>query len=336
MSTANAVIEPLLVVEDLVVDLQTPTGTARILNALSFTVGAGETLGILGESGSGKSMAAKSIMGLLPMPPARVSKGHIRFAGQDLLSMPKKQRRSMQGSRIAMIFQDAITALNPGLTVGFQISEMFRVHLGMSAADARARSIGLMERVGIPAASSRYDQYPFEFSGGMSQRIMIAMAIALEPDLLIADEPTTALDVTIQAQILELLQELCDDFGMAMLLISHDLGVIAERADRVGVMYAGRIVEQGAVESVFAEPRHPYTRGLMASAPALEQKGSQLQPIEGSPPSPLALPPGCPFNPRCRWREDICRAEDPALLVVEERHYSACHFANRLKSDALV
>ena len=316
---------------DLHVSFQTPHGVVDAVRGVSFSVGRGETVGILGESGSGKSVSVGAVMGLLDSPPARIG-GEIRYRDMDLLRAPARETRRIHGDRIAMINQDAVTALNPGLTVGYQIAEMFRVHRpGTSRDDARRRRPSeLMDRVRIPSARERVQSYPHEFSGGMSQRVMIAMAIALEPDLLIADEPTTALDVTVQAQIMQLLAELREQTGMALILITHDLGVVAESVARVLVMYAGRIVERGPTAEVIARPAHPYTAGLMSSVPRAEHKDRRLATIEGAPPVLTAIPPGCAFHPRCARSRSICMSEGPALEPVAPGRESACHFAEEV------
>ncbi|MFJ5551246.1 ABC transporter ATP-binding protein [Streptomyces sp. NPDC093225] len=323
----------LLEVRDLHVEFHTREGVAKAVNGVNYSVDAGETLAVLGESGSGKSVTAQAIMGILDMPPGRIPKGEIVFRGQDMLKMSNEERRKIRGRKIAMIFQDALSSLNPVLNVGYQLGEMFRVHEGMSAKDAKAKAIELMDRVKIPAAKARVNDYPHQFSGGMRQRIMIAMALALEPDLIIADEPTTALDVTVQAQVMDLLAELQREMNMGLILITHDLGVVADVADKIAVMYAGRIVETAPVHEIYKRPAHPYTKGLLDSIPRLDQKGSELFAIKGLPPNLLNLPSGCSFNPRCTAVQDVCRTEVPALQLVTEQdgselpgRKSACHF----------
>ncbi|GAA2931305.1 ABC transporter ATP-binding protein [Streptomyces thioluteus] len=318
--------EALLDVRDLHVEFRTRDGVAKVVNGVSCTVEAGETLAVLGESGSGKSVTAQAVMGILDTPPGRITGGEVLFRGQDLLTMGEEHRRRLRGDRLAMIFQDALSALNPVLTVGAQLAEMFEVHQGMTRRDARARAVQLMERVRIPAAEERVGDYPHQFSGGMRQRVMIAMALALEPDLIIADEPTTALDVTVQAQVMDLLAELQREFNMGLILITHDLGVVADVADRIAVMYAGRIVETAPVRELYAAPAHPYTRGLLDSVPRLDRKGQQLHAIKGLPPSLTDIPPGCPFNPRCPRARDVCRTDRPPLFAVAPGRASACHF----------
>ncbi|MCQ9182930.1 ABC transporter ATP-binding protein [Streptomyces sp. IBSBF 2953] len=324
---------PLLDVRDLHVEFHTREGVVRAVNGVNYSVSSGETLAVLGESGSGKSVTAQAIMGILDMPPARIPKGEIRFHGKDMLAMSEEERRKLRGARIAMIFQDALSALNPVLSVGFQLGEMFRVHQGMSRKDSKAKAVELMDRVKIPAAAARVNDYPHQFSGGMRQRIMIAMALALEPDLIIADEPTTALDVTVQAQVMDLLAELQREYQMGLILITHDLGVVADVADKIAVMYAGRIVETAPVHELYKRPAHPYTRGLLDSIPRLDQKGQELYAIRGLPPNLLKVPKGCAFNPRCDRAQDVCRTDVPPLVQVTERdgtalpgRASACHF----------
>ena len=321
---------PLLEVRDLHVEFRTRDGTARAVDGVGYSVEAGETLAVLGESGSGKSVTAQAVMGILDMPPGRITGGQVLFRGEDLLRMSAEQRRKLRGERMAMIFQDALSSLNPVLTVGYQLGELFRVHRGASRKEARTRAVELMDRVRIPAARERVDDYPHQFSGGMRQRIMIAMALALEPELIIADEPTTALDVTVQAQVMELLAELRREYRMGLILITHDLGVVADVADRIAVMYAGRIVETAPVRELYRSPAHPYTKGLLDSIPRLDQKGSALHAITGMPPSPLAVPPGCSFHPRCPMVRDRCRTDDPPLYDVGPGRASACHFWREL------
>ncbi|MEV5199634.1 ABC transporter ATP-binding protein [Streptomyces sp. NPDC053720] len=323
----------LLEVRDLHVEFHTRDGVAKAVNGVNYSVDSGETLAVLGESGSGKSVTAQAIMGILDMPPGKIPQGQILYRGQDMLTMSNEERRKIRGQKIAMIFQDALSSLNPVLSVGYQLGEMFRVHQGLSRKQAKLKAIELMERVKIPAAKQRVGDYPHQFSGGMRQRIMIAMALALEPDLIIADEPTTALDVTVQAQVMDLLKELQTEFNMGLILITHDLGVVADVADKIAVMYAGRIVETAPVHELYKRPAHPYTRGLLDSIPRLDQKGQELYAIKGLPPNLLKIPSGCAFNPRCPKAEDICRTDIPALVPVSEQdggelpgRGSACHF----------
>ncbi|MDI9883475.1 ABC transporter ATP-binding protein [Streptomyces sp. HNM0645] len=324
---------PLLEVRDLHVEFHTRDGVAKAVNGVNYSVNAGETLAVLGESGSGKSVTAQAIMGILDMPPGKIPRGEILFRGEDMLRMSYEERRKIRGRKIAMIFQDALSSLNPVLTVGYQLGEMFRVHHGLSKKEAKTKAVELMDKVKIPAAAARVDDYPHQFSGGMRQRIMIAMALALEPDLIIADEPTTALDVTVQAQVMDLLAELQREYEMGLILITHDLGVVADVADKIAVMYAGRIVETAPVHELYKRPAHPYTRGLLDSIPRLDQKGQELYAIKGLPPNLLRVPTGCAFNPRCPKADDICRTDIPALHPVTEQdgtglpgRGSACHF----------
>ncbi|WP_336923875.1 ABC transporter ATP-binding protein [Streptomyces sp. JWR5-1] len=323
----------LLDVRDLYVEFRTRDGVVKAVNGVSYTVEAGETLAVLGESGSGKSVTAQAIMGILDTPPGRIAHGRIVFQGEDLLTLPAEARRRVRGARMAMIFQDALSSLNPVLSVGYQLAEMFHVHRGASRKEATARAVELMERVRIPAAKARVNDYPHQFSGGMRQRIMIAMALALEPDLIIADEPTTALDVTVQAQVMDLLAELQREYRMGLILITHDLGVVADVADKIAVMYAGRIVETAPVHELYKRPAHPYTRGLLDSIPRLDHKGHELYAIKGLPPNLLRIPPGCPFHPRCPQARDVCVRDEPPLYEVTEAdgtpvpgRTSGCHF----------
>jgi oligopeptide/dipeptide ABC transporter ATP-binding protein len=322
---------PMLEVDDLRVEFRSRKETAKVLNGVSYHVNAGETLAVLGESGSGKSVTAQTIMGILETPPGKITGGEVRFEGRNMLTMSAGQRRKLRAERIAMIFQDALSSLNPLFTVGFQIGEVFRKRRGMSRRDSKQRAGELMDLVKIPNARNRVGSYPHEFSGGMRQRVMIAMSLALNPDVLIADEPTTALDVTVQAQIMDLLAELRAERNMAMILITHDLGVVAGVADRIAVMYAGRIVEHAPVHELYAKPCHPYTMALMNSIPRLDQKGETLRTIEGLPPNLAKIPPGCPFHPRCQMARDVCRGgEVPDLVELGNARASACHFAKEL------
>ncbi len=289
---------PLLEIENLQVQFHTEDGIVNAVDGISLTVEPGETLGIVGESGSGKSVSSLAMLGLLPMPPAKILGGTARFQGRDLLKLSQNELAGIRGNRIAMIFQDPMTSLNPFLTIGQQLTEVSRLHLRHSHEQARRHAIEMLERVGLPAPERRLDDYPHQFSGGMRQRVMIAMALSCKPALLIADEPTTALDVTIQAQILELMKELQQAEGTAIILITHDLGVVANICRRVNVMYAGRFVEEAAVDDLFARPRHPYTLGLLKSIPRLDTADETLTPIRGQPPDMIHLPSGCAFNPR--------------------------------------
>jgi oligopeptide transport system ATP-binding protein len=317
----------LLDVRDLRIEFHTRDGVVRAVNGVSFAVEAGETLAVLGESGSGKSVTAQAVMGILDSPPGRITGGEVRFQGRELLSLPPEERRRIRGEKMAMIFQDALSSLNPVLSVGYQLAEMFRVHRGAPRREARERAVELMERVRIPAARERVGDYPHQFSGGQRQRIMIAMALALEPELIIADEPTTALDVTVQAQVMDLLAELRRESRMGLILITHDLGVVADVADRIAVMYAGRIVEHAPVKDLYAAPAHPYTKGLLDSIPRLDRRGRELAAIKGLPPSLLDIPPGCPFHPRCPLARPVCRTDPPPpLFQVTGGRSSTCHF----------
>jgi oligopeptide transport system ATP-binding protein len=320
----------LLEVEDLRVEFRTQDGVAKVINGVTYHVDAGETLAVLGESGSGKSVTAQTIMGILDTPPGFVTGGQVRFHGKDMLKMSAEERRRIRGEGIAMVFQDALSALNPVFTVGFQVGEQFRIRRGMSRKDAKKRAIEMLDLVKIPNARGRLNDYPHQFSGGMRQRVMIAMSLALDPEVLIADEPTTALDVTVQAQIMDLLADVQRERRMGLILITHDLGVVADVADRISVMYAGRIVEEANVHDLYAGPAHPYTLGLLESIPRVDEKGQQLRTIKGLPPSLLRIPPGCPFHPRCPMRQPVCVEKVPPLLQLGHGRASACHFAEEL------
>ena len=324
---------PLLEVENLQVEFRTRYGVSKAVNGVSFRVDEGETLAILGESGSGKSVTAQAIMGILDTPPGYVSGGEVRFRGTDLLALSEEKRRTYRGQHLSMIFQDALSSLNPVFPVGWQIAEMFRVHTKVSRKEAKRKAVELMDRVRIPGAASRVGDYPHQFSGGMRQRIMIAMAIALDPEVLIADEPTTALDVTVQAQVMELLADLQKESRMGLILITHDLGVVADVADRIAVMYAGRVMETSQVEDIYANPAHPYTRGLLESIPRIDQKGHELRAIKGLPPNLTKIPPGCEFHPRCPMAQEICVEKRPPLREVVPGRFSACHFAEEVLHD---
>ncbi len=314
----------LLEIKDLIVEFRSGTEIVKAVNGVSFSVNRGETLAILGESGSGKTVSAMAIMKLLSSPPAVIKAGAINFDGNDLLRISTEKWRRFSGEKVAMIFQDALPALNPVFSVGWQISEVFRVHRRMDKREARRRTLDLLKGVGIPEPAQRAREYPHQFSGGMRQRAMIAMAIALKPDLLIADEPTTALDVTVQAQIMDLLEELRKETGMALILITHDIGVVAETADRVAVMYAGRIVETGSIQDVLMHPVHPYTQGLLHSMPQAQRRGEPLEPIFGSPPNLAQIPSGCAFHPRCPQADDTCGRVPPTLKKVGPAHFAEC------------
>ena len=323
--------EPLLAVEDLRVQFWTARGTVYAVNGVSFDIAPGETLGIVGESGCGKSVTSLALLGILPRA-ARVTSGEARFGGRDLLKLPDKELRRVRGREIAMIFQDPMSSLNPVMTVGRQIREALETHFAMDRREADKRAAELLDRVGVPSAKLRLRDYPHQFSGGMRQRAMIAMALACEPKLLIADEPTTALDVTIQAQILELLRQLVAERDTALILITHDLGVVAGMCERVHVMYAGMFMETGSARQLFGRPRHPYTLGLLQSVPRLDAVRSSLQPIEGTPRDMLSPPAACPFQPRCRYEVELSRQEVPELREVEPGHRVACF--NPVPEDA--
>jgi oligopeptide transport system ATP-binding protein len=324
--------EPLLSIEDLVVEFKTEDGIVHAVDGVSYELFPGEILGIVGESGSGKSVSTLALLGLIPMPPGRIVNGTAMFKGRDLLRLKKRELRKVRGNEVAMIFQDPMTSLNPVLTVGSQLGEAIKTHFpDEKDAVVKKKVIELLGLVGVPNPETRYSQFPHEFSGGMRQRAMIAMGISNSPSLLIADEPTTALDVTIQAQVLEVLKRVQHETDAATILITHDLGIVAEMCDRVLVMYAGHIVESGTVEAIFRSPRHPYTIGLMNSLPKLTEDEEWLEPITGAPPSLINLPPGCPFHPRCFMARERCRQELPALAPVEgSAHLSACHFSEEL------
>src|SRR5258707_7413204 len=307
-------------VKDLAVRFYTSEGTVYAVNGVSYTLDEGETLGVVGESGSGKSVQSLAIMGLLPSPPAKIESGSVTFRARDLLRLSSEEMRMVRGAEIAMIFQDPMTSLNPVLTIGRQITEALRLHLGMNNEQARERAAELLTMVGIPMAETRLDSYPHQFSGGMRQRAMIAMALSCNPQLLIADEPTTALDVTIQGQIIELVKRLKDKIGMAIIWISHDLGVVAGLADNVQVMYAGTIVERGPVNEIFNDTRHPYTLGLKGALPRVDRRGERLMSIEGNPPDMRKKPTGCPFAPRCPFVIEKCLQENPPLMPAIDGH----------------
>ncbi len=314
----------LLAVDDLRVEFKTQRGIVHAVNGISFAIDAGETLGIVGESGCGKSVTALALLGILSRN-GRVVSGTTMFGGRDLLQLSQREQRHVRGKEIAMIFQDPMTSLNPVLTVGRQIREPLQTHFGLDKNAAEARAVDLLDQVGIPSAKARVDDYPHQFSGGMRQRAMIAMALACEPKLLIADEPTTALDVTIQAQILDLLRELVAERDTALILITHDLGVVAGMCERVNVMYAGMFMETAPAEQLFGSPRHPYTLGLLQSVPRLDApRRAKLRPIEGAPRDMLSPPQACPFQPRCRYEVAASREEVPPLVQIEPGHYVAC------------
>lgn len=324
----------LLDVQDLSIAFDTEYEPIRAVNGLSFQVQAGEILGILGESGAGKSVSTRAIMGLVPRPPGKIVSGRILFKGEDLLKLPPAKIRQLCGKSIALVPQDPLSAFNPLFPIGWQIAEVFKVHAGLPTDQARESVIELMRKVQIPEPETRFHDYPFQFSGGMRQRALIAMALALNPDLLIADEPTTALDVTTQAQILDLLVELQADYGMGLILISHDIGVVADIANRIIVMYAGKIVESGLTEKILSKPSHPYTRGIRESIPQLKARKHRLVSIPGAPPDMARIPPGCSFHPRCHLAQaGRCDEDEPALRLLDER-FVACHFAEEVLEAA--
>ncbi|HWQ24222.1 MAG TPA: ABC transporter ATP-binding protein [Gaiellaceae bacterium] len=329
--------EPILSVRDLTVEFDTEDGVVHAVTGVSYDLHPGEVLGVVGESGSGKSVSVMAMLGLIPVPPGRIAAGEAIYKGRDLLKISSRELRAIRGGEVAMIFQDPMTSLNPVLTIGDQIAEAITAHNpGVTDEQVRRRVVELLALVGVPFPEQRYDQYPHEFSGGMRQRAMIAMAIANNPSILIADEPTTALDVTIQAQIIEVLRAAQRETHAAIILITHDLGLIAELADRVVVMYAGRVVELGDVYTIFNSPRHPYTVGLMTSLARVDLDREWLEPIPGQPPSLITLPPGCAFHPRCAFSQgrSVCRTEVPTLRPVGAgEHVSACHFAEELEAQ---
>lgn len=323
---------PLLQVRDLHTHFQTPAGTARAVDGVSLHVETGEVLGVVGESGCGKSVLALSVLRLLPMPPAVIAGGEIIFRGRNLLDLPEWEIRTIRGNEISIIFQEPMTALNPVFTVGNQLAEAFRIHQGASRREAWEKAVEMLETVGVPIPGNRVKEYPHQLSGGIRQRVMIAMALACRPGLLIADEPTTALDVTIQAQILELMERLRQDLGTAIIMITHDLGVIAEISHRVVVIYAGRVVEQAQTLELFERPLHPYSRGLMQAIPSPEATSEThaLYEIQGVVPSLYALPPGCRFHPRCPYVQEICKEKEPDLMEIAAEHWAACWMAGHV------
>ncbi len=325
----------LLEVQDLRTHLVTAGGVVKAVDGVSWDVREGETVALVGESGCGKSMTALSILRLVPQPAGRIVGGQVLFAGRDLLALDDEAMRRVRGKEIAMVFQEPMTSLNPVLTIGRQLTEPLEIHLGMAPSAAQERAVELLGLVGIPDPERRLAQYPHQFSGGMRQRIMVAMALSCNPSLVLADEPTTALDVTIQAQILELMKDLSRRLGVAMLIITHNLGVVARYADRVNVMYAGKIIERATARELYANPRHPYTLGLLRSVPRLDEpRRSKLNPIEGQPPDLMRLPPGCAFASRCRYAIPRCASEVPPLLPVKAGHEAACWVSDRLGGEA--
>jgi len=318
-------LDKLLEIKNLVVEFQTPAGSVQAVNGVSYSVSSGEIVAVVGESGSGKSVGALTILGLVPTPPGRIVNGEILFEGQDLLKLEGQVIRNIRGGDIAMVFQEPMSSLNPVLSIGRQLTEGMKLHLGLDKRGAERRAIELLALVGISDPADRLKQYPHQLSGGMRQRVMIAIALSCKPKLIIADEPTTALDVTIQAQVLSLMEDLCKQMDVALILITHNLGVVARFAERVNVMYAGSIVETGTAQDVYANPSHPYTIGLLNSVPRLDQdRDKPLEPIPGNPPDLAALGDGCAFEPRCRFATERCRTEQPSLSAVSDGHRSAC------------
>jgi oligopeptide transport system ATP-binding protein len=324
----------ILSVRDLKTYFETEDGTVKAVDGISFDLERGETLGIVGESGSGKSVTNLSIIRLIPDPPGKIVSGEILFDGEDIRALPIEQLRRIRGKRIAMIFQDPMTSLNPFMRISRQLMEITQLHLGYTKSQAYEHAVKMLETVGIPDARSRVDSYPHEFSGGMRQRVMIAMALSCEPELLIADEPTTALDVTIQAQILELIKQLKQETGTSVILITHDLGVVAGMTDHIIVMYAGKVFEQSPTRELFACPGNPYTKGLLRSVPDPTSEQGGLYQIPGLPPDVAHLPPGCPFAPRCERAEEICHREFPPFVQLNEEHFSLCHFAEEVYANS--
>jgi oligopeptide/dipeptide ABC transporter ATP-binding protein len=321
----------LLEVKDLKTSFYTFEGVVRAVDGITYEVDEGETLGLVGESGCGKSVSALSLMRLIPDPPGKITDGEILFEGEDILKIDMDDMRRIRGAKMSMVFQEPMTSLNPVLTIQKQLSETLQLHKGMNKEQANRESANLLDRVGIPDPERRVRQYPHQFSGGMRQRVMIAMALSCNPRLIIADEPTTALDVTIQAQILELMKGLTREFGVALIVITHNLGVVARYADRMNIMYAGKIIERGDAKEIYRNPRHPYTVGLLKSVPRLDlPRRAKLDPIEGQPPDLVNLPPGCAFRVRCRWAVDKCATETPPLMQVGNGHLSACWEADKL------
>ena len=317
--------QPVLEIDNLSVQFNLKRGVLRAIDQISFEIGKGETFGLVGESGSGKSVTARAIMRLIPSPAGEIATGTVRFQGRDLYQMPDKEIREIRGQNIAMVFQEPMNALNPVFTVGSQIGDALRTNMGMSKQEARERTIEMLQLVGIPSPNDRVDNYVHEFSGGMRQRVMLAMALSCDPTFLIADEPTTALDVTIQAVILELITSMIERFDMSLLFITHNLGVVAHACDKIGVMYASHIVEVGTKEEIFANPQHPYTVGLLRSIPRLDVQSKFLTPIDGTVCNMMEPPPGCKFNPRCSHAMDICRERIPEFKELSPGHFAACH-----------
>ncbi len=329
--------QPLLRVENLTTEFRTERGTVRAVNGVSYEIHPGEIVGLVGESGSGKSVSQLSVMRLVASPPGFIAGGRVLFEGKDLVQYEANgpELRSVRGAKIAMVFQEPMTSLNPVLTIGFQLREMLELHLCMRPQDAQKRAIELLKMVGVPDAETRIGDYPHQFSGGMRQRVMVAMAISCDPKILIADEATTALDATTQLQLLELLRDMVQRAGTALVIVTHNLGVVARYAERVYVMYAGRIVEHGTVDQILLNPRHRYTMDLLRSVPSRSERGEKLVPIAGTPPDLMNLPPTCSFLPRCRYRETVCEQQDcPPLQQVEPGHFVACHLAGKGEAHA--
>jgi len=321
----------LLEVKNLKTHFFTMEGVVKAVDGVSYELNEGETLGLVGESGCGKSVSALSVMRLIPDPPGKIIDGEILLDGEDILKIDMEGMRQVRGAKIAMVFQEPMTSLNPVLTVERQITETLQLHMGMSKLESQRESVNLLTRVGIPDPEMRIKQYPHQFSGGMRQRVMIAMALSCNPRLIIADEPTTALDVTIQAQILDLMKSLTTELGVALIVITHNLGVVARYADRVNIMYAGKVIERGEAREIYSNPRHPYTVGLLRSVPRLDlPRRAKLDPIEGQPPDLINLPPGCAFRERCRWAIDKCATDTPELVETSDGHLSACFRADEL------
>ncbi len=321
----------LLEVKNLKTHFFTMEGVVKAVDGVSYELNEGETLGLVGESGCGKSVSALSVMRLIPDPPGKIIDGEILLDGEDILKIDMEGMREVRGAKIAMVFQEPMTSLNPVLTVERQITETLQLHMGMSKLESQRESVNLLTRVGIPDPEMRIKQYPHQFSGGMRQRVMIAMALSCNPRLIIADEPTTALDVTIQAQILDLMKSLTTELGVALIVITHNLGVVARYADRVNIMYAGKVIERGEAHEIYSNPRHPYTVGLLRSVPRLDlPRRAKLDPIEGQPPDLINLPPGCAFRERCRWAIDKCATDTPELVETSDGHLSACFRADEL------
>ena len=326
----------LLEVKDLQTHFFTMDGVVKAVDGVSYDLEEGETLGLVGESGCGKSVSALSLMRLIPDPPGKIVNGEVVLDGEDILKIDMDDMRNIRGAKMSMVFQEPMTSLNPVLTIERQLTETLQLHKGMSKVEARREGVDLLSRVGIPDPEQRIKQYPHQFSGGMRQRVMIAMALSCSPRLIIADEPTTALDVTIQAQILELMKSLTTEFGVALIVITHNLGVVARYADRVNIMYAGRIIERGSAREIYSNPRHPYTVGLLRSVPRLDlPRRARLDPIEGQPPDLVNLPAGCAFRARCRWAVDKCATDTPVLEETSANHWSACWRAEDLGPDAI-